>query len=81
MDSAPYYGMRFKSKVGDTSIFLPAAGFIQTWADGEWAGYYWSKSLYTGDRKKAYYLIFMESADLVQTEERFVGMTIRAVKK
>ena len=81
VDSAPYYGMRFKSKVGDTSIFLPAAGFIQTWADGEWAGYYWSKSLYTGDRKKAYYLIFMESADLVQTEERFVGMTIRAVKK
>ena len=81
VDSAPYYGMRFKSKVGDTSIFLPAAGFIQTWADGEWAGYYWSKSLYTNDRTKAYYLIIMESADLVQTMERYTGMTVRAVKK
>ena len=81
VDSAPYYGMRFKSKVGDTSIFLPAAGFIQTWVDGEWAGYYWSKSLYTNDRTKAYYLIIMESADLVQTMERYTGMTVRAVKK
>ena len=81
VDSAPYFGMRFKSKVGDTSIFFPAAGFIQTWADGEWAGYYWSKSLYTGDRTRAYYFLIMESADLMEHEERYTGMTIRAVKK
>jgi hypothetical protein len=73
--------MRFKSKVGDTSIFLPAAGFIQTWADGEWAGYYWSKSLYTGDRTKAYYFLIMESAYMMEREERYTGMTVRAVKK
>ena len=81
VDSAPYFGMRFKSKVGDTSIFLPAAGFIQTWADGEWAGYYWSKSLYTGDRTRAYYFLIMESAYMMEREERYTGMTIRAVKK
>ena len=81
VDSAPYFGMRFKSKVGDTSIFLPAAGFIQTWADGEWAGYYWSKSLYTGDRTRAYYFLIMESAYMMEREERYTGMTVRAVKK
>ena len=81
VDSAPYFGMRFKSKVGDTSIFLPAAGFIQTWADGEWAGYYWSKSLYTGDRTRAYYFLIMESAYMMEREERYTGMTVRAVKR
>ena len=81
VNDPPYFGMRFKARNGDTSIFLPAAGHIQTWADGEWAGYYWSRTLYTSDRTKAYYLIIMESADLVQTEQRFVGMTARAIKK
>ena len=81
VNDPPYFGMRFKARNGDTSIFLPAAGHIQTWADGEWAGYYWSRTLYTSDRTKAYYLIIMESADLVQTEQRFVGMTARANKK
>ena len=82
VDSAPYYGMRFKSKVGDTSIFLPAAGFIEIEPDGEWGGYYWSKDLNTSKRSQAHsLLIWNDGQAFTSPMDRCAGMLVRAVKK
>lgn len=80
------YGMIFISKVGDASIFLPAAGCGDgvLLEDGE-VGLYWSSSLYEGEDDNAYLLYVMEpnldygyDAMLVDYY-RCVGMSVRAV--
>ena len=82
VDEPPYRGMKFKSKVGDTYIFLPAAGFIEIEPDGEWGGYYWSKDLNTSKRSQAHsLLIWSDGQAFTSPMDRCAGMLVRAVKK
>ena len=79
--SAPVPGYKVKAKSGGSYIFLPAAGYKgYGWQDDP-VGYYWSKSLYTSDRKQAYLLGFTESSWMTDKMERCYGMLIRPVMK
>ena len=77
--STPVPGYRVKAKSGGSSIFLPAVGYKgYGWQDDP-VGYYWSKSLYTFERKQAWLLGFTESSRMTDNMERCYGMCIRPV--
>ena len=78
-------GKRFTSKkegYTDKSIFLPAAGYINTdehWARGS-RGHYWSSSLNTNDPRNAISLMFSDgTAFCYSNQTRYLGCTVRPV--
>lgn len=76
----PVPGYWVRSRVTDTAIFFPAAGYKGDPADDEWAGYYWTRSLNTTARSEARAMIMQESTTMVQSMPRYFGMPIRPVR-
>ena len=90
--TTPVPGYKVKSPYGDSYIFLPGVGYKDNSWQENWAGYYWSKTLYTGfDYATAYYLDFIEADPQygpgepvnvsVTVVDRCIGAPIRPVKK
>ncbi len=85
-DTTRVAGYIVASKSNDNSIFLPAAGFLDSRGinnNGSY-GYYWSSSLETEDPKCAWYTIFSDGqSNSVRRSsvERFYGRSVRAVCK
>ena len=78
----PVAGMKVKSKVGDTYIFLPSTGYIdEKELSSNFEGFYWTKDLYTDDDWLAHMLSFMSMSYGTGPSYRYLGMPIRAVKK
>ena len=79
--TAPVPGYKVKARSGGSYIFLPAGGYKgYGWQDDP-VGYYWSKNLYTSERKWAYLLGFTESSWFTDKMERCNGMLVRPVIK
>ena len=77
--TAPVPGYKVKARSGGSYIFLPAGGYKgYGWQDDP-VGYYWSKNLYTSERKWAYLLGFAESSWFTDKMERCNGMLVRPV--
>ena len=76
----PVPGVKVKSMVGDTYIFLPAVGYKGDGWQDDWTGYYWSKNVDTRNLNQATCLIFGETFWSPANYERCLGMPIRPVK-
>ena len=77
--TAPVPGYKVKARSGGSYIFLPAGGYKgYGWQDDP-VGYYWSKNLYTSERKWAYLLGFTEDSWFTDKMERCNGMLVRPV--
>ena len=85
-DTTRVAGYIVASKSNDNSIFLPAAGFLDSRGinnNGSY-GYYWSSSLETEDPKCAWFTIFSDGqSNSVRRSsvERFYGRSVRPVCK
>ncbi len=77
------YGYRVTSKKDTTkSIFLPAAGYRDSWSLYDYAGSYgryWSSSLFKSGPSSAYYLIFHSDNYSWNGYNRYFGQSVRPV--
>ena len=76
------YGRKITSKSNGNSIFLPAAGYRSgtNFYESGSGGYYWSRSLCTGDCNYACYLRFYSSDICAGYYYRYDGQSVRPVK-
>ena len=75
-------GYKFTASNGN-SIFIPAAGLC---SDGSvytvgGDGYVWSSSLYTSDPSRAWYLGFNSNNCRMYSNLRYLGFSVRGVRK
>lgn len=76
----PVPGIMVKSRVADTYIFFPAAGYYgDAWDDVE-AGCYWTSLLSRNTISAGLALNFVSSGSSFESLERSLGMNIRPVK-
>ena len=77
-------GRWITSKSNGNSIFLPAAGYrlgtSRYTAGSDGGGYYWSRSLGTGDSGDAYALFFFSSGIHTSRSYRCYGQSVRPVR-
>mgnify|MGYP007069898350 CR=1 FL=1 len=77
-------GLLFTSKkegYTDKSIFLPAAGVrLSSTSLAGTAGYYWSSTLSSSDANNCRYLYLLSTGAQMNPENRYYGMTVRAVQ-
>ena len=74
-------GRKITSKSNRNSIFLPAAGYCNgTSLTNVGNGYYWSRSLGTGDSGDAYALFFFSSGIHTSRSYRCYGQSVRPVR-
>lgn len=74
-------GCKVTSRINGNSIFLPAAGCrygASVYNVGS-SGYYWSSSLYESNPNCAYYLYFSSGTVDWRSNDRYYGLTVRAV--
>ena len=74
-------GIKITSKTNGNSIFFPTAGgFIESdFVGRQQFGYYWSRTLNTGNSSTAFSLTFPGDYTLRYNYERYMGLTIRPV--
>mgnify|MGYP006916121989 CR=1 FL=1 len=74
------YGLKIRSKVNGNSLFLPAAGVVETSIrDANSFCMYWSRTLYTGGPRCAC-LLYQDSKRMnVYEDDRCNGRSVRAV--
>lgn len=76
-------GMKITSRSNNKSLFLPAAGYIygtELYDAGSYA-HYWSHSLHTDGSDHATYLYFIESSIYWAYDNRYIGQSVRPVRK
>ncbi|MBQ9417828.1 MAG: hypothetical protein IJU19_04525, partial [Bacteroidales bacterium] len=73
---------RLFTAANGNSIFLPAAGFRYGTSFGGVGsgGDYWSSSLYEGSPGGAWYFYFSSSNQYVDSNDRYFGFSVRAVR-
>lgn len=77
-------GMLFTSRKNGQTIFLPAADYREgsETRDAEFAGFYWSRSLYTGKPDNAWSLYFFSSDDCSTGYfDRIYGLSVRPIRE
>ena len=74
-------GYKVTSKINGNSIFLPAAGhhYDSGLSNAGFGGYYWSRSLNTGNSYDAYYLDFYSDGVDSNIYYRYSGQSVRPV--
>lgn len=77
----PVEGLKVRSRVGDTNIFLPITGYRSDDLQDDPVGYYWSKDVNTASRFQAHILMFLESGTQTDKMERSFGLPVRPVKQ
>ena len=75
-------GRKITSKTNGNSIFLPAAGYREDSSlnEGGWFGYYWSRTLISGNPRIAWDLLFGSSGINTYQQSRYVGRSVRPVR-
>ena len=77
------YGMRATSRINGKSIFFPAAGRrngVGLFEDGS-RGFYWSSTLNADTPINAKRFFFLSTNQYLHSSDRYVGISVRAVKK
>ena len=75
-------GYKFTSSNGN-SIFIPAAGYYSEGSVNSigYGGRVWSSSLDTSDPNGAWYLYFSSGSCYMTYRDRYVGWSVRGVRK
>ena len=74
------YGRKITSKKNNNSIFLPAAGYYDSSFGGTGQGFYRSRTLYSDQPSRSWYVGFSSSGISMDGYGRTRGLPVRPVR-